>query len=49
MLGLKWMGMKKKNKDQWLLIVENGGGEQHTGVEIRLDMLRSLRKQQRGK
>ena len=32
-----------------VLIVENGGGEQHTGVEIRLDMLRSLRERRRGK
>jgi len=31
-----------------VFIVENGGGEQHTGVEIRLDMLRSLRERQRG-
>ena len=43
------MGMKEKSKDQGLLIVENRGGEQHTGVEIRLDMLRSLRERQRGK
>ena len=30
MLGLKWMGMKKKNKDQGYFIEANGGGAQHT-------------------
>ena len=40
--------MKKKSKDQGLLIVENGGGKQHTGVEIRLDMLRSQCERRRG-
>ena len=41
--------MKKKSKDQGYLIYANEGGKQHTGVEIRLDMLRSLRERRRGK
>ena len=36
--------MKKKSKDQGYFIEAHGGGEQHIGVEIRSDMLRSLRK-----
>ena len=31
------MGMKKKSKDQGLLIVANGGGKQHTRTKDGMD------------